>query len=131
MKPLSFRRLTGSSARKSSGLAVAALGLLLASSSMAPAMPAGIPFGRGNDVVDCKNLGSFLDKTQYRGAAIAHPLAGRLARAHHNGDLVLETHDDPPIEAAHVTSLGGNGSENEVELLRRDPVACFRDASVE
>src|SRR5262245_25577432 len=45
-------------------------------------------------VVDGEHLGSLLHETQHGGAAVAQALARRLAGAHHDGDLVLETHVD-------------------------------------
>ena len=48
--------------------------------------------GGGEIVVDREHLGAFLREAQHRGAAIAHALPRRLAGAHHDGDLVLETH---------------------------------------
>ena len=64
------------------------------------AVPAGLPrhrgrlLGGGEIVVDGEHLGAFLREAQHRGAAVAHALARRLAGAHHDGDLVLETHGE-------------------------------------
>jgi len=51
-------------------------------------------------VVDGEHLGAFLREAQDRGAAVAHALARRLAGAHHDRDLILETHGVLDCDAA-------------------------------
>ena len=53
--------------------------------------------GGAEIVVDREHLGAFLREAQHGGAAVAHALAGRLAGADHDGDLVFETHGEPPV----------------------------------
>ena len=48
--------------------------------------------GGAEIVVDREHLGALLREAQHGGAAVAHALAGRLAGADHDGDLVFETH---------------------------------------
>jgi hypothetical protein len=48
--------------------------------------------GGGQVVVDGQNFGPLLHKTHHGGATIAHAFTRRLAGAHHDGDLVPETH---------------------------------------
>jgi len=48
--------------------------------------------GGGEVVVHRQHPGALLRETHNRGAAVADALAGRLTGAHHNGDLVLQTH---------------------------------------
>ena len=69
--------------------------------------------GRGEIVVDGEHLGAFLREAQHGGAAIAHALAGRLAGADDDGDLVLET---------HAASAKGSGSRD-VSKSSVDPPA--------
>jgi len=58
--------------------------------------------GGGEVVVDGEHLGALLGEPQHRGAAVAHPLAWRLAGAHDDGDLVLETHAAPRVQIPHA-----------------------------
>ena len=48
--------------------------------------------GGGEVVVHRQHPGALLRETHNRGTAVADALAGRLTGAHHNGDLVLQTH---------------------------------------
>src|SRR5262249_3335043 len=79
-------------------------------------------FLRGGKIaIDDEHFRSLLSEAQHGGAAVADALARRLAGAHHDGDLVLETHGvlDSIDAALKLTEIRRRTRASRATLHRR------------